>query len=73
MARVTGKLKTDIRINQEGKEDGAGRLYLAGEFVSVDEACASRVDPKAQRPARRRTPYPWQDKQAIPPATKAGK
>lgn len=67
MARtVRGKLKQDIRINHEGKEDGAGRLFLKGEFATVDEGLADKVDVKAKPPVRRRTPYPFADKQAGP-------
>ncbi len=70
MAKVYGKLKQDIRINGDGKEDGGGRLFLRGEFTSVDESIADKVDQKAQRPPRRRTPFPGSDKQAKPGVTK---
>ena len=66
MARtVTGKLTRDIRLNAEGKEDGAGRLRLAGEFVTVDESLRDAVDVRAKRPPRRRP-----NKQATPGVTK---
>jgi hypothetical protein len=72
MARtVTGKLKQDIRINHEGKEDGAGRLYLKGEFATVDEDLADKVDARAKKPVRRRTPYPFADKQVTSSETKS--
>lgn len=74
MARtVTGKLKQDIRINHEGKEDGGGRLFLRGEFVTLDAELEDKVDTKAKRSVRRRTPYPFADKQQLAGETKAMK
>lgn len=64
MSKVHGKLTEDVRINHEGKEDGAGRLYLRGEFVSVDESIKHKVDTSAKPAPRRRMAF--NDKQAAP-------